>query len=248
MSDCKQASGLKSAVQLHNPFPNIEVLDVVGSDQVPTVESDGTLHNQYGPAVLECDIVQLSNTMASGQLSSDKLNGIHGNASSIHFWDFDSGRIKSLAYGYTQISETLDIHTVPIYCRDSDHKIGGLYSQLNKTSWLHELSYETDSNIRDYLQFGILNGFYIVNPDEDVESYICENYASVLKGDAHSFVDSLLKDELSYQKYIITEQQPHCVHALGAVPKGDGTYRPITDCNQIIACRILGYNFFVQFY
>ena len=29
-----------------------------------------------------------------------------------------------------------------------------------------------------------------------------------------------------------SEQRPHCVHALGAIPKKDGTYRPITDCRR----------------
>ena len=238
MNNADQASGLRSAVQLCNPFTNVEALDVVSLGQGPAANPNSALHIQHGPAVLECDTIPLPNTVVSDQLVGNKLEGIYIDTSSIPFWDFDPGRIRSLADGYAEITDVVDIHTVPIYCRDKEHTIGGLYSQLNKTSWLHELSYENDSNLRDYLQFGVLNGVYIVNPEEEVESYFCKNYASVLEGDAHLFVDSLLKDELSQQKYILTDQQPHCVHALGAIPKGDGTYRPITDCKRPLGVSI----------
>lgn len=56
---------------------------------------------------------------------------------------------------------------------------------------------------------------------------------------AHQFVDNLIKTELANGKYIIADGKPHCVHALGAVPKKEShKYRPITDCKRPIGSSI----------
>ena len=46
------------------------------------------------------------------------------------------------------------------------------------------------------------------------------------------FIDNLLKKELSCGKLSVTHVKPKCVHALGAVPKSTGGFRPITDASR----------------
>ena len=63
----------------------------------------------------------------------------------------------------------------------------------------------------------------------------------MLHGDTFEYIDGLLNEELSQGKYIVSKQQPHCVHALGAVPKGDGTFRPIKYCKRPLGPSINNY-------
>lgn len=101
-----------------------------------------------------------------------------------------------------------------------------LGSQLNIPGWLHEFQYENDFALRDYLYFGALNGFYIVDPDVHIAPYCRDNYSSVMKGEAHAFIDNLMKAEISQRKYVITNKQPTCIHSIGAVPKKAGGMAP----------------------
>lgn len=113
--------------------------------------------------------------------------------------------------------------------------MNALGSLMHIPGWVHELSYENDTKLRNYLSFGICNGFLIVDEDCVVPSYECRNYTSVLEGQAFEFVDNLIKTELSEVKYVVSSSRPHCVHSLGAVPKnGSGKWRPITDCKRPI--------------
>ena len=89
--------------------------------------------------------------------------------------------------------------------------------------------------------FSIFSGFDIVDNDAVIEPYERQNYNSVLQGNAHSFIGQLLCDELQQSKLVITSGKPACVHALGAVPKPDGKYRPITDCKRPIGGSINNY-------
>lgn len=114
-----------------------------------------------------------------------------------------------------------------------------LGSQLNLPGWYHELNYENDCNLREYLRFGVENGFLIVDEGADILPYENSNYKSVEVGPAHQFVDNLIKTELANGKYVIAEEKPLCVHALGAVPKKNShKYRPITDCKHPIGSSI----------
>ena len=45
-------------------------------------------------------------------------------------------------------------------------------------------------------------------------------------------MDNLIAREMSEGKFVRAETMPHCVHALGAIPKSNGSYRPITDCSR----------------
>lgn len=77
-----------------------------------------------------------------------------------------------------------------------NHKANKLGSQLNIAGWLHELSYENDANLYKYIHFGVTEGFLIVDDDAKIPSYEFPNYASVVTGKAHDFVDSLILQEL----------------------------------------------------
>ena len=112
------------------------------------------------------------------------------------------------------------------------HTIGGIKSQMNLNCWEHYLHFENDLHRKQYLRDGILHGFAIVDADAEIQSYYCDNYSSVLSTGAFSFVDSLITDEVEQGKYVLASSVPHCVHALGAIPKADGSYRPITDCRR----------------
>lgn len=117
--------------------------------------------------------------------------------------------------------------------RDFSFPANLLGSQMHIPSWDYELSYENDVNLRDYLHFGIHNGFLIVDQDCNVPSYECPNYSSVCSGKAFEFVNDVILKELSNGKYVTSESKPHCVHSLGAVPKkGTNKWRPITDCKR----------------
>lgn len=113
-----------------------------------------------------------------------------------------------------------------------------LGSQLNIPSWLHELSYENDINLRDYLSFGIQNGFYFVDSDAEIMHYEGHNYSSALKWDAFDFIDNLIRSELAEGKNVIADVKPQCIHGIGAVPKKAGGWRPITDCKRPVGSLI----------
>ena len=70
------------------------------------------------------------------------------------------------------------------------------------------------------------------DPPSRAPIHLCDNYASALTGEAFEFVDKLIKSELKDGKYVKATSLPHCVHSLGAIPKQDGSYRPITDCSR----------------
>lgn len=123
--------------------------------------------------------------------------------------------------------------------RDFSHPVNALGSQLNIPAWEHELAWENDVNLREYLSFGVKNGFYIIDQDCEVPIYNCPNYSSCLKGPAFLCIDAIIRDEISKGKYIVTDTKPHCVHSLGAVPKKEkDKWRPITDCKRPLGSSI----------
>lgn len=126
--------------------------------------------------------------------------------------------------------------------RNNSFKANRLGSQLNLPGWLHELSHENDVNLRNYLSFGVQNGFLIIDEGAEIVSYESKNYRSVESGPAHDFIDNLIKSELSNGKYVLAADKPHCVHALGAVPKKESQkWRPITDCKRPIGFSVNSY-------
>ena len=63
---------------------------------------------------------------------------------------------------------------------------------MNIESWSHELAYENDAPLSNYLFYGIKDSFIIVGPEADVPSYDSPNYISSTSGPAFDFVDNML--------------------------------------------------------
>lgn len=62
--------------------------------------------------------------------------------------------------------------------------------------------------------------------------YICENFKSILEPTCKVKMDGIVRRELADECISRVAFTPHCIHALGAVPKPDGNIRPITDCSR----------------
>ena len=114
------------------------------------------------------------------------------------------------------------------------HLIGGYKSQMNMYVWEYYLQYEVDRELADYIANGIFHGFDIIDEDSNISPYYMENYSSVYSGQAHDYVSDLILSEISEGKYVRADFVPKCIHALGAIPKDDSTFRPITDCKRPI--------------
>lgn len=119
--------------------------------------------------------------------------------------------------------------------------VGGLRSQLKPEFWIYELSKETDVQLSEYLGNGVLRGFTIVDSDANVPGYFCPNYQSVLQGESSDDIDKLIVSELIQDKFVLSDYKPACVHALGAVRKKSGSFRPITDCKRPLTRSINNY-------
>ena len=130
----------------------------------------------------------------------------------------------------------------PISCRlRPRHSIGGIPSSMNVHAWDYYLDYETDLVMREFLRNGVVDGFSIVDPGSDILEYECSNYNSATSGEAYAYLDQLITSELQQGKYVVSDTLPKCVHALGAIPKLDGSFRPIMDCKQPLGCFINNY-------
>ena len=149
-------------------------------------------------------------------------------------FDSMSGFDRYSKYEPVQLSPGLPIYRDRTYV----HDIGGVRSQWNLPAWLWELGHENDSQLRDYLRFGVTHGFYIVDNDACIPEYECKNYRSATSGEAFAFIDSLITREVALGKYVVSATKPQCVHSLGAVPKKNGKWRPITDCRQPLGSSI----------
>ena len=193
-------------------------------------------------ATLKGDKVSLVHDVASGK------DGLWPNNYSCDYESFSAPAFdikadchSGLSMEYTPVHYEPSLRTIPIYKRKSSHLIGGLQSQMNLEAWRHELQYENDADLKGYLDHGVEMGFFIVNPYDDIPSYCCDNYTSVISGDAREFVQRQIQEELEQNKYLKVDIQPHCVHALGAIPKNDGSYRIITDCKRPLGSSINNY-------
>ena len=144
---------------------------------------------------------------------------------------------------YTPTYRCHDLYTLPNSHRalGSHHQIGGIYSQMNLSTWEYELTFENDHLLRDYLYYGIRDGFLIVDPTSVVPTYDCPNYITPSSGESYTFVDKLIHQELLDHKYVLADYKPNCIHSIGAVPKPDGKFRPITDCRRPLGLSINNY-------
>lgn len=113
----------------------------------------------------------------------------------------------------------------------SEHYIGNVKSQLCLPTWLSELQFETDEYLKSYILEGVTYGFKIVDDNAVISSYWMRNYHSCLKDDVWPVINKTISDELSNQKYVIVNERPHCIHALGVVEQ-KSKLRIITDCSR----------------
>ena len=82
-----------------------------------------------------------------------------------------------------------------------------------------------------FLLDGVIHGFKVIDPHAVVESYESTNYKSATV-DARGYINDIIDNELATGKLSIVDRKPHCIHALGAVEKSSGGYRPITDASK----------------
>ena len=82
-----------------------------------------------------------------------------------------------------------------------------------------------------FLLDGVLHGFKIIDPYTEVLSYESENYKSATV-DARQYMNDIILKEIALGKLSVVDRKPHCIHALGAVEKSSGGYRPITDASK----------------
>lgn len=155
----------------------------------------------------------------------------------------DTDIIYDVSMGFDRYCHYAPIVVNPnIVCNNSirvPHPINLLGSQLNVDGWNNELYYENDRNLYDYIDYGVKNGFLIVDSDADIPTYERFNYKSATSGKAFGFIDNLIKSKLRENKLMLVEEKPHCVHSIGAVPKKGGkSWRPITDCKRPIGSSI----------
>ena len=113
------------------------------------------------------------------------------------------------------------------------HSLAGVPLQLNPCKIFDEcFGHPRGQDTRgSYIFDGVVNGFRIVDTSYD-GSYFRTNYDSVKVPGVKAKLDELYRDELVHGKVIKVEDQPQCVHALGAISKPDGGVRPITDCKR----------------
>lgn len=158
----------------------------------------------------------------------------------------DPDIIFDVVSGFDRYSNYAPLLVNPDLCctneKDFHHRVNDLGSQLNVPAWQHELSQENDVDLRNYISFGVTNGFLIVDENSTIPIYECKNYKSATTGPAFDFINSLIMSELENRKYILAVDKPHCIHSLGAVPKkGTNKWRPITDCSRPLGNSINNY-------
>lgn len=89
-----------------------------------------------------------------------------------------------------------------------------------------------DYSENDFKLFcGLIDGFDIIETT-DIQEYDCSNYKSILEPEYKAKMDSIISSELANGMLTEVQEKPHCIHALGAVPKPDRGMRPITDCSR----------------
>lgn len=157
--------------------------------------------------------------------------------------------VSNVNYGFNTSTQVNDLDMLAesprvFNCQeriDDRHYIGGIRCQLKLAAWEHELKFVCDNEKKNFLLNGISQGFGIVDDDTCIPMYDCPNYKSCLESEANQYLSRLFEQELYEGKVIASTVQPHCIHSIGAIPKKDGTYRPITDCSRPINYSINNY-------
>lgn len=97
-------------------------------------------------------------------------------------------------------------------------------------NWVHELK---DDLSRSFITQDLSEGFSIIPDIDRVASVDCSNYASSLNETARPILDNLFRQEIAEGKLSMQEKMPIRSQAIRAVDKrGEGSFRPITDCSR----------------
>ena len=88
---------------------------------------------------------------------------------------------------------------------------------------------------------GVYNGFRVVDPEAQVPNYDCKNYNSCFSSSNAEKLSNVLINELQAEKISIVTSKPAQIHALGAIPKPDGSIRHITDCSRPLKSSVNNY-------
>ena len=116
------------------------------------------------------------------------------------------------------------------------HLIDGIHSPLSPKGWLNLLCEADSPESWDpdalFILDGVLNGFRVTDPDACIPIYDCANYRSCFKDNNYHKMCDILENELISGKVSIPNVKPEQIHALGAVPKPNGSIRHITDCSM----------------
>ena len=110
--------------------------------------------------------------------------------------------------------------------------IDGVSCPLDPLVWAEEMQDDPD---KDYILEGLTEGFSLVTPsDIIIPQYDAHNYGSAEQDSSKSLLDKLFEAEIQEGKISRVMEKPHCIHAIGAVPKKSGAdaLRPITDCSR----------------
>ena len=126
--------------------------------------------------------------------------------------------------------------TVYRSCMDGNCKccysIDGIKDQLRPCRFGSLILCSTQEFYDKYIDllWYITDGCPIV--DSPVEPYECSNYLSITSPENSPKMDVIVQRELKEGMISQVEIKPKCIHALGAVPKGNGGIRQITDCSR----------------
>lgn len=123
---------------------------------------------------------------------------------------------------------------LPLWDISETHFVGGVRSQMNLCAWREMLTGREEAASdpdAHFLLDGITHGFKLVDPGSVIHPYVCANYKSATVS-AKQEISEIICDELSSGKLSIVSSTPHCIHALGAVEKKGGSFRPITDASR----------------
>ena len=86
---------------------------------------------------------------------------------------------------------------------------------------------------REYLLSGIHDGFHIVDPDSIIPEVYVPNYKSATSHEHFEKVQAQIIQEIENGRYIITDDKPRMISAIGALPKKDpNKIRIIHDCSR----------------
>ena len=134
---------------------------------------------------------------------------------------------------------TLYNNYVPLWDSNGVHYLCGIRSQFNLCGWRAMLAGGPNQVYGDsmwdvnahFLLDGICHGFKLVDPGVQIDGYYNKNYKSATVS-AFQEINEIIIDELGSGKLCKVDRQPHCIHALGAILKPSGKYRPITDASR----------------